>query len=148
MEAKAQDPRPALKQLPAETPGGPEKRQKTVPVTPLAAAVRTPSQTALPFTPAPGSQQANGELLDYLRGRGGRIKELEDELGRSKVAHAQLRAEVSASQQAMRRMEVELRAAQARAAAADTRSAASSPQVRNDTRGEVRSHLTCQKGHM
>eukprot|EP00983_Pelagomonas_calceolata_P012614 403994-Pelagomonas_calceolata.AAC.4 len=54
MEAKAQDPRPALKQLPAETPGGPEKRQKTVPVTPLAAAVRTPSQTALPFTPAPG----------------------------------------------------------------------------------------------
>eukprot|EP00967_Tisochrysis_lutea_P113930 scaffold181218_cov27-Tisochrysis_lutea.AAC.1 len=36
----------------------------------------------------------------------GQIKELEDELGRSKVAHAQLRAEVSASQQAMRRMEI------------------------------------------
>ncbi|KAF5828705.1 mitotic checkpoint protein-domain-containing protein [Dunaliella salina] len=130
MEAKAPDPRPALKQLPAETPGGPEKRQRTVPAhTPLPhAAPSTPAQTALPSTPAPGSQQANGELLDYLRGRGGRIKELEDELARSKMAHAQLRAEASASQQAMRRMEVDLRAVQARAAAAEMRNAASSPQ--------------------
>ncbi|GFH25219.1 uncharacterized protein HaLaN_23150, partial [Haematococcus lacustris] len=118
--------RPVLRQLP-ETPlrmDDPAKRQRIAYQTPVhgtsALNVCTPGTL-------PGQQQAGGgDILDYLKGRGGRIKELEDEVSRQRAANEQLTAALAQASAAQSKLQLQLSMAEQQCAAAKAASATAS----------------------
>eukprot|EP00798_Chlamydomonas_sp_ICE-L_P019424 gene19424-26081_t len=100
--------------LNSENEGEPSevKRQRLVLQTPIRRGINTEGIDI--FTPSTASgmprlpQTGNGDILEYLKVRGSRVKDLEDELARCKSAHEAAQQEVARKQEQIMRLQASL----------------------------------------